>query len=322
MKIPIAIIKRCCYALALLLAVIVLNFTLIHIAPGDPVDILIGEMGGGDEKIVRQIKMEYGLDRSLLVQLLTYVMRMTQGDLGRSFTYNKPVLELIVQRIPATLLLVVTALILAIILGTVLGVVAAQKPNGTFSHFVTLFSLAGYSAPVFWSGIMLLIVFTYYLPVFPSFGMASVGLQEGGWVWFLDRLKHLALPALTLSSTYLAFYSRMARASMMDVLGSDYIRTAWSKGLNRRIVIYKHALKNAVLPVVTIAGMQFSQLMAGAVVVETVFSWPGLGKLAFDAILRRDHPLLLGILFFSTLLVVVANVLTDLCYRLLDPRIK
>jgi len=322
MKTAIAIIQRLCYAMVLLVAVIVLNFTLIHIAPGDPVDILVGEMRGGDEKIVAQIRAEYGLDRSLAVQLITYVGRVAQGDLGRSFSYGQPVLDLITQRIPATLLLVLTALILAILAGTVLGVVAAQKPNGIFSHLVTLFAMAGYSAPVFWSGIMLLILFTYYLPVFPSFGMASVGLQEGGWVWLLDRLKHLALPAVTLSSTYLAFYSRMARASMMDVLSADYIRTAWSKGLNRRMVVYKHALKNAVLPVVTIAGMQFSQLMAGAVVVETVFSWPGLGKLAFEAILRRDHPLLLGILFFSTMLVVLANVLTDLCYRVLDPRIK
>ena len=322
MKTVIAICQRLVYALLLLLAVIVLNFTLIHVAPGDPVDILVGEMGGADEKVVAQIRKEYGLDRSLPEQLLTYVTRMAHGDLGRSFSYNQPVLELISNRVPATLLLVGTALVLAIILGTILGIVAAQKPNGIFSHFVTLIALAGYSAPVFWTGIMLLIVFTYFLPWFPSFGMASVGLHGGRSAWALDLMKHLALPALTLASTYLAFYSRMARASMMDVLGSDYIRTAWSKGLNRRVVVYKHGLKNAVLPVVTIAGLQFSQLMAGAVVVETVFSWPGLGKLAFEGILRRDHPLLLGILFFSTLVVVVVNFLTDLSYRLLDPRIK
>ena len=169
---------------------------------------------------------------------------------------------------------------------------------------------------------MLLILFSFVIPLFPSYGMQTVGLMGGGLARAFDVLKHLVLPALTLSSIYLAFYSRMARASMMDVLGADYIRTAWSKGLNRRVVVYKHALKNAVLPVVTIAGLQFSQLIAGAVVVETVFSWPGMGQLAFEGILRRDHPLLLGILFFSTLVVVAANFLTDMSYRLLDPRIK
>ena len=152
--------------------------------------------------------------------------------------------------------------------------------------------------------------------------MKTPGFQGTGLEAFVDVLKHLVLPAVTLASVYIAVYSRLARASMMDVLGSDYIRTARSKGLSRRVVVYKHALKNGILPVVTMAGLQFSQLVAGAVVVETVFSWPGIGQLAFNAILRRDHPLLLGILFFSTLMVVVANLITDFSYRLLDPRIK
>ena len=169
---------------------------------------------------------------------------------------------------------------------------------------------------------MLLILFSYLVPLFPAFGMSEVGTTGTALDHFLDVLHHLVLPALTLASIYLAVYSRMARASMMDVLGSDYIRTARSKGLSERVIIYKHALKNAVLPVVTMAGLQFSQLIAGAVVVETVFSWPGMGQLAFEAILRRDHPLLLGILFFSTLIVIVINLLTDMSYRLLDPRIK
>lgn len=216
----------------------------------------------------------------------------------------------------------ITALVIAIILGTLLGVIAAQRPTSLFSHFVTIISLVSYSAPVFWTGIMLLILFSYLIPVFPSFGMSEVGVKGTGLDHLLDVLRHLVLPVITLASIYLAVYSRMARASMMDVLGSDYIRTARSKGLSERVIVYKHALKNALMPVVTMAGIQFSQLIAGAVVVETVFSWPGMGQLAFEAILRRDHPLLLGILFFSTLIVVVVNILTDLSYRLLDPRIK
>ena len=322
MKFFSALLRRIIYALLLLLAVIVLNFILIHVAPGDPVDTLVGEMGGADATLVAKLRHDYGLDKSLPAQLAAYVGRMVRGDMGLSFSYNKPVTELILQRLPATLLLVVTALVLAIVVGTILGVIAAQKPNGWFSHVVTIIALAGYSAPVFWTGIMLLILLSYFVQIFPSYGMLSVGFTGSAWARALDIGHHLVLPALTLASIYLAFYSRMARASMMDVLGSDYIRTARSKGLSRRVVVYKHALKNAVLPVVTIAGLQFSQLIAGAVVVETVFSWPGMGQLAFQGILRRDHPLLLGILFFSTLVVVAANLVTDLTYRLLDPRIK
>jgi peptide/nickel transport system permease protein len=322
MKLAIAVIRRIGYAIILLLTVIVLNFILIEIAPGDPVDTLVGEMGGATEEVIRQLRAEYGLDRSLPVRLAAYVGRMAAFDLGTSFTHEKKVTALILQRLPATLLLVLSAILAAIFVGTLLGVIAAQKPHGWFSHLVTVLALAGYSAPVFWTGIMLMILFSYLIPVFPSFGMQSVVGATDFWSYAKDVLHHLVLPAVTLASIYLAYYSRLARASMLDVLGSDYIRTARAKGLSRHAVVYKHALKNAVLPVVTIAGLQFSQLIAGAIVVETVFSWPGMGTLAFEAILRRDHPLLLGILFFSTFIVIIANLITDLSYRLLDPRIK
>ena len=322
MRFVSSIFRRLGYAAILLLAVIVLNFILIEITPGDPVDTLVGQMGGATEEVILLLRAEYGLDRSFPVRLFTYVSRMARLDLGTSFTYEEKVTRLIIQRLPATLLLVLTATLTAIFIGTLLGVIAAQNPRGWFSHLVTVVSLAGYSAPVFWTGIMLLILFSYLLPVFPSHGMYYVGGTGNFWSYAKDVLHHLVLPALTLASVYVAYYSRLARASMLDVLGADYIRTARSKGLSRRSVIYKHALKNAVLPVVTIAGMQFGQLIAGAIVVETVFSWPGMGTLAFGAILRRDHPLLLGILFFSTFIVVIANLITDLSYRLLDPRIK
>ncbi len=322
MKFLFAFLRKIIYSAILLLAVIVLNFLLLHLAPGDPVDTLVGEMGGATPELIAQLRADYGLDKSLPEQLLTYVVRMAKGDLGQSFNYDQPVFSLIMDRLPATLLLVITALVLAIFFGTLLGIIAAQKPKSLFSGVVTVVSLAGYAAPVFWTGIMLLILFAYWFPIFPAFGMKEVGSGARGLSYILDILRHLVLPAVSLASIYLAIYSRMARASMMDVLGSDYIRTARSKGLSERVVVYRHALKNAVLPVVTMAGLQFSQMIAGAVVVETVFSWPGMGQLAFEAILRRDHPLLLGILFFSTLIVVVVNMLTDLSYRLLDPRIK
>jgi len=308
--------------LLLLLAVITLNFTLVHMAPGDAVTAMIGDMGGATPEMIVKLRAEYGLDQNLISQLFRYVSKMVRGDLGMSFTHNLPVMDLVLDHLPATILLVATAFLLAVFIGTVLGIIAAQKPKSLFNHFVTILSLSGYAAPVFWTGLMMLIAFSYYFPIFPAFGMRSAGFQGTTIEGVIDVANHLILPAVTLASIYIAVYSRLARASMMDVLGSDYIRTARSKGLSQRVVIYKHALKNALLPVVTMAGLQFSQLIAGAVVVETVFGWPGIGQLAFNSILRRDHPLLLGILFLSTLMVVVANLITDFAYRLLDPRIK
>jgi peptide/nickel transport system permease protein len=211
--------------------------------------------------------------------------------------------------------------VLAVYLGTFLGVVASKKPTGYLSHFVTILSLLGYSAPVFWTGMMLLILFASWLPILPVSGMYNVALEGGRLARTLDILHHLILPMLTLGIIYLAQYSRLARASMLDVLGSDYIRTARAKGVSERMIIYKHALKNAILPIVTMAGLQMSYLFSGAILVETVFNWPGLGRLAFESILRRDHPTILGILFFSTFIVIIANLLTDLSYRLIDPRI-
>lgn len=283
---------------------------------------MIGDMGGATPELIAELRADYGLDQSLFTQLYTHVSKMVVGDLGTSFTHRVPVRTLILDHLPATVLLVTTAFLLAIFIGTILGIIAAQKPKSIINHVVTVLSLSGFAAPIFWTGLMLLILFAYLIPVFPAFGMRTPGFQGTGWEATVDVLKHLVLPAVTLASVYIAVYSRLARASMLDVLGSDYVRTARSKGLSRRVVVYKHALKNGILPVVTMAGLQFSQLIAGAVVVETVYGWPGIGQLAFNAILRRDHPLLLGILFFSTLMVVIANLITDFSYRILDPRIK
>lgn len=309
-------------SIILILSVIILNFLLIQAAPGDAVTAMIGDMGGATPELIAELRTEYGLDKSVFTQLVRYVGKMVHGDLGMSYTHNVPVLDLILDYLPATILLVVSALLMALIFGTLLGIMAAQKPNSWFNHIVTVFSLSGLASPVFWTGIILLLVFSYFIPLFPSFGMKTVGLRGSGLDIGMDILRHLVLPAVTLASVYIAVYSRIARASMLDVLGADYIRTARSKGLSERVVVYKHALKNALLPVVTMAGLQFGQMIAGAVVVETVFSWPGIGQLALNSILRRDYPVLLGILFFSVLVVVICNLLTDLSYRILDPRIK
>ena len=322
MKTLIGYSKQVGYSIILLFAVIVLNFLLIQAAPGDAVTAMIGDMGGASPEMIAELKSSYGLDQSVFIQLVRYVGKMVQGDLGMSYTYNLPVLDLILDHLPATILLVVSALLMALIFGTLLGIMAAQKPNSLLNHIVTVFSLSGLASPVFWTGIILLLLFSYFIPIFPSYGMKTIGFQGGLLESWVNILHHLVLPAVTLASVYIAVYSRIARASMLDVLGADYIRTARSKGLTERVVVYKHALKNAMLPVVTMAGLQFGQMVAGAVVVETVFSWPGIGQLALKAILRRDYPLLLGILFFSVLVVVICNLLTDLSYRFLDPRIK
>ncbi len=211
------------------------------------------------------------------------------------------------ERLPATLLLVITAQLLALVVGVLLGVIAARRPNGATSHFVTLLALFGYSAPVFWTGIMLLIAFSLLIPLFPVAGMQDVTIRGDWLAHVLDVAHHLVLPVITLASIFLALYSRLCRASMLEVLGSDYIRTARAKGLSERGVVFKHALKNSLSPVVTLAGLQFSAVVSGAVLVETVYSWPGLGTLALQSILARDTPTILGILFFSSLVVIVVN---------------
>ncbi|WP_179379300.1 ABC transporter permease [Jannaschia marina] len=216
----------------------------------------------------------------------------------------------------------VSAQLLALVVGTLLGVYAARNPRGLLSHFVTLFALFGYAAPVFWTGILLLIAFSLKIPLFPVAGMQDVTVTGGFFARALDVAHHLVLPMVTLSTIFFALYSRLCRASMLEVLGSDYIRTARAKGLTGREVTMKHALKNALPPVVTLAGLQFSAVISGAVLVETVYSWPGLGQLALTSILARDTPTILGILFFSALVVIVGNLVTDAVLRALDPRLR
>ncbi len=312
---------RVFYAILLLLAVLVLNFSLMHLAPGDVADTISQSMGGADAEILAEIRADYGLDQPFVMQLGTYMGKVLRFDLGYSFFYNQSVTGLILQRLPATLLLVITSQVLAMVIGVVLGVFSARHPNGISSHFVTFLALFGYSAPVFWTGILLLIGFSLNVHWFPVAGMRDITIEGGFWVHFVDVARHMVLPVITLGSIFLALYSRLARATMLEVLGSDYVRTAKAKGLSERQVVYKHALKNSLSPVITLAGLQFSAVISGAVLVETVFSWPGLGTLAFQSIIARDTPTILGILFFSALVVIVGNLLTDLALRLVDPRV-
>lgn len=317
-----SIAARIAQALGLILAVICLNFLLIHITPGDPATVIVGESGAGDPELLEEIRAQYGLDRPVIVQLASYVGRVATGDLGDSYFFNESVTSLILQRLWPTVLLVGTALAFAVAAGTMVGVATARRPESPISHGATVLALVGFSMPVFWTGIMLVILFASTWKLLPVQGWHDVNYGEGLLANVLDVGEHLVLPALTLGLIYLAQYSRLSRASMLEVLESDYVRTARAKGLGERRVVYKHALRNAVIPVVTVIGLQFGALLSGALLVETVFNWPGLGRLAFDSILRRDTSVLLGVLMVSSVMVIVANLLTDLLYTIIDPRIR
>ncbi|MQG89256.1 MAG: ABC transporter permease [SAR202 cluster bacterium] len=317
-----AIIQRILLGFFLLIAVIVLNFLLLQLAPGDVVDAMLAEGGGGDPVLAAKLRAAYGLDQPVYIQLFKYLGQVLTGDLGYSFYYDDSVATLILGHLPTTLMLTLSALVVAVGVGTLFGVYAAIKPRGIFSNFVTVFSLLGYATPVFWLGMIILLVFALYLPLFPAFGIRSIPEPEQWFDRILDLINHLVLPVFTLAILYLANYSRLSRASMLDVLGADYIRTARTKGLSEFKVIFKHALKNAALPVVTMAGLQLGHIFSGAVLVETVFSLPGLGPLLYESIMRRDYPVILGVLFGAASTTIVANIITDLVYKRMDPRIQ
>ncbi|MEK9637814.1 MAG: ABC transporter permease, partial [Acidimicrobiaceae bacterium] len=274
------IAARIAWSVGLILAVIVMCFSLVHLAPGDAALVIAGESGAGDPELIEQIREDLGLDDPYLVQLSRYVGDVASGDFGTSYRFNEPVTSLIGDRIWPTILLVTTALLFAIVIGVLVGIFTARRPESPVSHGVTVFSLVGYSMPVFWTGYLLIIAFASNVRWFPVAGMRDVRFEGNRFEEWLDIAHHLVLPALTLGLIYLAQYSRLSRASMLEVLQSDYVRTARAKGLAERKVVYKHALRNAVIPVITIAGLQFGALLSGALLVETVFNWPGLGRLA------------------------------------------
>jgi peptide/nickel transport system permease protein len=243
-------------------------------------------------------------------------------DLGYSFRYSAPVSELIIQRLWPTLLLMVTSLLLSVILGVVLGLVSAMRVNSWRDNIISVTAVIFYATPLFWVGLMLILGFSVKLDWFPTTGMEDVVAFNEGWARVVDIAHHLVLPAITLSLFYMALYTRIMRASMLEQHGMDYVTTARAKGLTEREIAYRHVLRNALLPVVTLVGVQLGALLGGSVVVETVFAWPGLGLLAYNALFARDFNLLLGIFFLSSCMVVIVSALVDVVYTVLDPRIK
>ena len=314
------VLRRLIQAVPLVFVIILINFVLIHSAPGDPVDFLIGSMEATPEYL-EQLRREFGLDQPISVQLVKYVGKVLQFDLGYSLRFRQPVLELILSRLPATLLLMGTALVLSSLIGIVLGAVAARRPYSATDHAVTFVALGGYSMPVFWLGQILLIVFSLHLGWFPTQGMYSLRAPAEGFGRVVDIAHHLALPALTYSVYHLALIYRLMRVKMQETLALDFITTARAKGVPEHRVVYVHALRNAVLPVVTVIGLNFGFMLAGSVLTETVFAWPGMGRLLYEAIGARDYPVLMGLFTILSIMVILANVVTDVVYALVDPRV-
>jgi len=310
---------RIVLSIPLLLSVIVITFLLIHAAPGDPAVLLAGDAPAPE--FLAQIRYAYNLDKPVWQQLLIYIIKAAQLDFGSSIYFKRPVIDVIVERLPATLLLSGTAMVLASVLGVALGAWAAQRKGSGTDSIVSGASLLGYSIPTFWLGQLLVLLFAVYLPLLPASGMTEVRLRYTGFAHFVDVARHLILPACTLAVFELALIARFTRTAMIDALGRDYIVVAFAKGGRKRHVVWRHAFPNAVIVSITIIGLEFGALLAGAVVTETVFSWPGIGRLFYDAVFRRDFTLLSGLFIFASLAVILVNLVTDILCSLLDPRI-
>jgi peptide/nickel transport system permease protein len=315
------LLRRLWQVVPVLFGIAALNFLILQIAPGDVVDVLAGESGAATPEYMAELRRSFGLDQPLAVQFVQYLWNLATLNLGFSFRQNTSVWELIVTRMPATLLLMLAALALAVVIGSLLGVLAASRVGTWVDSVLSGLVLLTYAVPTFWLGLMAIVLFSGRLGWLPSGGLMTVGAGLSGLQLLLDILAHLLLPALTLSTFYLAVYARLVRSSMLELYGADFIRTARAKGAGEWRVTLVHAFRNALLPMVTMLAYQASSLLSGAVLVETVFSWPGLGRLAFEAIRSRDLNLLLGIMFFSSIVVVLVNVVIDLIYVAIDPRV-
>lgn len=310
------VLRRLVAGVALLAIVAATTFVLITLAPGDTAEVLAGQ-AGADPEYLELIRERLGLDRSLTHQIGAYLWELAHGDLGYSVVQGQPVLDAIVGRLWPSFVLAGTALTLAIALGVALGAVAAWRHGGAVDGAISVGSLLGYSLPVFWLGQLLIGLFAVRLGWLPAGGMSSAD-GEGG---IGDALRHLVLPAATLSLLLVALIVRITRSAMDDALAEDYVTVARAKGLSERQVVVRHALRNALRPVITIVTGYFGLLLTGAVLVETVFVWPGLGRLLYQSALARDTPMLAGILLLSALVVVLANLVADVLYRALDPRV-
>jgi peptide/nickel transport system permease protein len=316
------LLSRVVKGVIVLLAIAVLNFALIRAAPGDPATVMAGEAGAADAIFVQQLRERFGLDRPILEQLGIYIKGIVTFDLGFSYRQGRSVASLIGERLPATLLLTGSAFLFSLALGIALGALAARRAGTWSDSAITTLALVFYATPLFWIALMSQILFSLKLGLVPNVGYETIGAGYTGVTRVLDILHHLVLPALTLGLFFTALYARMMRASMLETAGADFVRTARAKGVSPGVVTRRHVARNAILPVVTLAGLQAGQIVGGAVLTETVFAWPGIGRLMFEALAQRDYQVLLGVFFVSSAMVVLFNLITDVVYRVVDPRIQ
>ncbi|ESZ22115.1 MULTISPECIES: ABC transporter permease [unclassified Mesorhizobium] len=312
--------RRLVGSVFVLLLVVIGTFLLLEAAPGDAVDAYIVSTGG-DAGMIELLRHRWGLDQSALTRLATYLWALLHLDLGQSVTFSRPIRDVILERLPNTLLLMGSATALSFGLGSALGIYAGARPGGFRDRLLSIGSLALYAVPGFWLGLVLIIVFAVDLRWFPIGGIESIASGKTGLDRAADIARHLVLPVSALGFIYLALYLRMMRAGMAEVWRQDFVLAARAKGLSRRRIVLAHVARNALLPLVTMLGLQSAQMLGGSVVIESVFSVPGLGRLAQEAVAARDTPLLLGIILVSAVLVIVINLLVDVAYAFLDPRV-
>ncbi|GEO40793.1 peptide/nickel transport system permease protein [Skermanella aerolata] len=314
--------RRLIKSVFILFAIVVINFMLVRAAPGDPAMVMAGEAGAADQQYVEQLREQFGLNRPIHEQLGIYLADVATGDLGYSYRQQRPVWDLIGERLPPTLVLTGFAFVLALTAGVLLGTLAAMRAGTWSDSAITVLALLSYATPIYWVGLMLILLFSVQLGWLPAFGYETVGGGYEGWDRVTDIGAHLILPVVTLGLFYMAVYARLTRASILEVRDMDFVKTARAKGLTEARIVFRHVLRNAILPVITFAGIQAGHLIGGSILIETVFAWPGIGRLAFDAVLQRDYQVLLGIFFVTSVMVIVFNIVTDLVYSLVDPRIE
>lgn len=318
-----------------------ISFFAIRLIPGDPVTLMLGERGGSPE-LIQEMRRNLGLDRPLVSQYLTFVGRALQGDLGRSFITNRTVMSEFTSRFPATLELGLCAMVFAIIVGLPLGIIAAVKRNSFYDYFLMGSSLTGYSMPIFWWALMLIIVFSVGLGITPVSGRIAVDfdvdmitgfllvdtlinpelIEEEGFAPFVSALHHLILPSITMGTIPLAVIARMTRSSLLEVLGEPYINAARARGLSNRALILRHAFRNALIPIVTVIGLLFGSIVTGAILTETIYSWPGIGKWLVGSIFAHDYPIIQGAILLIASLVVTINLIVDFLYGVINPRLR
>lgn len=307
--------RRVLQAIVVILVVNTLTFALVRLAPGLP-QIMTADFLTQQNR--NQFRHNLGLDKPIQVQYVVWWSHIIHGDFGISWSANAPVSQVILSRLPNTLILGLAALLIAILVGIPVGIISAVRPYSLVDYTATSFGLFGLSVPSFWLGLMLILILSVHWHIFPSAGMYTVGVTAS----LGDRLIHLVLPSIVLAAGPIASLIRFTRSSLIEVLGLDYIRTARAKGLRSRVVLQRHALRNAMIPVITVVGLQIPGFIGGSIIVETVFAWPGIGRLAYTAAIARDYPLIMGITIIISVVVVVVNLVTDLAYSVVDPHIR